>query len=58
MAFRFCSGLLVAVLAAWQVSASPTVNVRMQAAFTSGPYLLELLLVKSPVLLSKYSALL
>ncbi|OAQ96902.1 hypothetical protein LLEC1_00568 [Akanthomyces lecanii] len=43
MTSHVCSGLLVAVLAAWQVSASPAVNVRMQAAFTSGPYLLELL---------------
>lgn len=33
----------MAVLAASQVAASPSVNVRMQAAFTSGPYLLELL---------------
>lgn len=40
------SGLLAAVLAAWQVSASPAVSVRMQAAFTSGPYLLELLYVE------------
>ncbi|KAM3498853.1 hypothetical protein MY10362_007850 [Beauveria mimosiformis] len=43
MAIRLGSGLLVALLAASQVSASPAVNVRMQAAFNSGPYLLELL---------------
>ncbi|TQV98347.1 UDP-glucose:glycoprotein glucosyltransferase [Cordyceps javanica] len=37
------SSLLVAILVGWQVSASPSVNVRMQAAFTGGPFLLELL---------------
>ncbi|KAJ3497246.1 hypothetical protein NLG97_g2045 [Lecanicillium saksenae] len=43
MASHLNRGLLLAVLAALHVSASPAVNVRMQAAFSSGPYLLELL---------------
>lgn len=51
MAIRLGSRLLVALLAASQVSASTAVNVRMQAAFNSGPYLLELLYADSTALL-------
>ncbi|OAA73742.1 UDP-glucose:Glycoprotein Glucosyltransferase [Cordyceps fumosorosea ARSEF 2679] len=35
--------LAAVILTAWQVSASPAINVRMEATFTGGPYLLELL---------------
>jgi UDP-glucose:glycoprotein glucosyltransferase len=36
-------GLAVFLSAAYNVSAGPSVNVALNAAFASGPYLLELL---------------
>lgn len=36
-------GLVAGLLAASHVSATPSVNVGMKAAFPAGPYLLELL---------------
>lgn len=36
-------GLLVVIAGTLHVSASPVVNVGMKAAFSAGPYLLELL---------------
>jgi UDP-glucose:glycoprotein glucosyltransferase len=38
-------GLALTILAAVNVSAVPSVNVGMKAAFPAGPYLLELLYV-------------
>jgi hypothetical protein len=38
-------GLAVALLAALPVSAGPSINVALKAAFSSAPYLLELLYV-------------
>lgn len=42
-------GLAVGLVAALQASAAPSVNVGMTAAFSAGPYLLELLYVPSVV---------